>query len=209
MCIFCHDNPPFGLRSMLCGPCFGSMRRDLATLQFAHAWLGAELVALPAAFKPGTIHGSAGPRAPLSFDKHDMRVEIEAVLGSWARVVGEEMTPPLPGPRDGEVATVAAWLRDRDRLSWISDQPWADEFVRELVDLRQRAHAIAPWSAFRQDLPLPCPACGMLSLAVFGGDEFVRCRMRVCGRMMTPGEYRQEVLAWHERATTRRGVLVG
>ena len=207
MCIACQQNPPYGLRSYLCGPCFGTIRRDLATIAWAHAWLGAELVALPASFRPGSLHAAAASRPPLSLGQHDMRVQIEAVLTSWARLTGEEMLPAQPRPRSGEVRIVAAWLGERDRLSWISDQPWADEFARELRELRQQAYAVAPWDRAREDRPLPCPSCGMLTLTVYGGDEGVTCRNRVCGRYLTLVEYHVEVAAWWQRATERREVL--
>lgn len=189
MCICCQQNPPYGLRSMLCGPCFGGVRRDLATVAWAHGWLGAQLVALPASFRPGSLHAAAGSRPPINLGQHDARVQIEAVLTSWARLTGEEMVPALPGPRSGDVRTVAAWLGDRDRLSWISDQPWADEFARELRELRQQAYSAAPWDRMRDDLALPCPNCGLLALARYSGAEGVFCRNQMCRHVLLTDEY--------------------
>jgi hypothetical protein len=204
-CIACHEEPPYGLYSMLGGRCFGRLRADLATVQWAHGWLGSELVALAPAFKPGSIHAAAASRPPMNLGQHDVRVQIEGVLWSWTRMILEEIVPALRGPRTTDVPTVARWLRER--LPWVSDQPWADEFVREVRELRQSAYAVAPWDAQRSDMPLPCPRCGLLALAHFQGSDCIVCRSLACGVVLTWEKYRSEVSAWWERAQTRREVM--
>lgn len=209
LCIICRALPPYFDGSFVCGPDFARMRRDLAEVQWAYAWLGATMLALPAAWKSGTIHAAAGPRPPLSLAMHDARIDIQGKLATWARVVGEEHTPALHGPADGDVRTVATWLRAR--LQWISDQPWCDEFARELSEMRQTAYALAPWDRSRLDLPLPCPkpkGCGLLTLALYSGDDGVTCRNRACGRVMTWADYYLEVRAeWTKQTDLQRATV--
>lgn len=205
-CVICHDRPPVG-HSMIDGGCYARLRGDLATVEWAYGLLGEQLLALPAAWKPGSIGAAGGSRPPLSLAVVDARANIEGVLGSWARMVAEEHQPALHGPADGSVPAVGAWLDAR--MPWISDQPWVDEFARELGELRRAAHALAPWGRARRDLPLPCPetACGLLTLSWYADTDSVICRNRLCGLSMTIGQYRDEVSAWMRTASERREVM--
>jgi hypothetical protein len=189
-CIICLEREPYG-RSLICGGDFARLRGDLATVQWAHSWLGTSMLALPASWKPGTIHRRGGPQPPMNVAMHDVRVDITGKLATWARMVAEEMTPAMAGPAHGDVRTVATWLRAQ--LGWISDQPWCDEFARELTDMRSAAYALAPWERSRLDLPLPCPRCGLLSLSLYSGDDAVTCRIRDCGHALTWADYQRKV----------------
>lgn len=204
MCILCHEREPVG-RSFACGICFGGVRRDLITVQWAHGWLLAEMLAPPAAFRPGNLHAAAGSRPPFNLNQHDVRASIEAVVGSWARMISEEHVPALAGPASGKLPVVVTWLHAR--LPWCSDQSWFDELARELHELRQKAYSAAPWGRAREDKPLPCPSCGLLTLAQFSGDEWVMCRNELCQQAFTLAEYHGEVSAWWERANSRREVM--
>jgi hypothetical protein len=191
LCVICHDRPPVGT-SYLCGGDYARLRTDLALTAWAHWWLGRAMVTPAPAWKPGAIHHAATEgQPPFPVALLDARSAIEAVLGSWARMIAEEHTPALAGPADGGVESVVRWLRAR--LPWCSDQPWVDDYARELAELRQQAHGLVPWSRARRDLPVPCPACGLLSLSAYSGDDAIVCRSHDCGRVVAWVEYEHAV----------------
>lgn len=207
-CTVCGLRDHLG-RSFICGGCFARILGDLCTLEFAYAWLGAQMVAPQPTWKPGTIHQAGGSRPPLPVALHDARVDIHGKLASWARLIAEEAN--MRGPADDTVPAIATWLRAQ--LHWASDQAWCDDYAAELAELRGMAYGLAPWDRARTDLPLPCPArgCGMLSLSWYSGSETVVCRSRVCGHRMTSEDYVKAVVAEWERQTVddRAEVLVG
>lgn len=204
MCILCHEREPVG-RSLLDGGCFARMRGDLATAVWAHAWLETTALTPPGVWKPGTRHRAGGSQPPLNVALIDACVDIHGKLGSWARMIAEEHVPALHGPAADTVPAIGVWLRER--LPWVSDQPWCDEFAGELSVLRRTAYGLAPWDRSRSDMPLPCPSCGLLSLSLYSGDEAITCRTRLCGRVLALPEYHGEVAAWWERANSRREVM--
>lgn len=192
-CIVCSVRSHLG-RSYTCGGCYARMLGDLCTLEFAYAWLGAQMAAPQPAFKPGTIHQAAGSRPPLPLALHDARVDIHGKLGSWARLIAEEAR--MRGPADDTVPSIAGWLRVQ--LHYASDQAWCDDYATELADLRMASYALAPWGRTRRDLPVPCSACGLLSLSLYGGSDGVICRNRECGQCVPWTVYTGEVKRWHE-----------
>lgn len=207
-CIVCLEREPYG-NSLLDGGCFARMRGDLATVQWAYSWLGATMLALPASWKPGTLHRAGESQPPTSLGMHDVRVDIHDTLASWARMIAEEHTPALHGPADDTVHAIAVWLRAR--LQWCSDQPWCDQFASALTILRQNAYALAPWDRSRIDLPLPCPkprGCGLLTLSLYSGDDGVTCRNRACGRVISWADYYLEVRAeWTRQTDLQRATV--
>lgn len=201
-CVVCATRPPAYTDSMMCGPCFNRLRADIATLVGAYEWLGISMRAPGPAWKTGTIHRSGDPRLPFRTDLFDAREDIAGKLTSWARAVAEEHVPALRGPADGEPRTVGRWLIAQ--LPWISDQPWCDAMAAELGDAARRAYGLAPWDRLRRDLPLPCPGCGLLSLAQHGGDEQVTCRIRTCGHAMPWADYWRLVVEASEKERQER-----
>lgn len=203
-CVVCTTRPRKG-SSYLCGGCFVRLRVELATVQWAHDWLGAAMTASGAGPKAGAVHRAADSKPPYRLDLTDARNDIHARLSSWAQMIGEEHVPPLAGPLDGTVPGICTWLRAR--LPWCSDQEWVDAFLAELVELRQSAYRLAPWDRVRTDLPLPCPGdgCrsidpnGLLTLSQYGGDDAVVCRNKLCGHTMTAYEYKKAVGEWMDQ----------
>jgi hypothetical protein len=197
-CIACATRPRKG-DSELCGGCFARLRELVATVEWAHGWLGVNMAGGASGFKPGSLHRKADSRPPYRLDLSDARTDIHTKLASWAQAIGEEHVPPLAGPLDDSVPSIGRWLRAR--LPWVSDQPWVDSFIAELAELRGLAYGLAPWDRCRTDLPLPCPAkgCGLLTLALYGGDDAVICRSRDCGHIMTAYEYKKGVKEWIQR----------
>lgn len=182
--------------SLMCGGCFGRLRRDISTLVGAHMWLGIAMLNPSPAWKTGAIHQAPGSRIPFAAQLHDHRVDIEGKLNCWARMVLEEHVPVLHrGPADAQPETVARWLVEY--LPWISDQRWCDDIAAELGDTARAAYALVPWNRHRRDLPLPCPDCGLLTLSLYGGDELIMCRNVECGRLMTTADYWAEVRKQH------------
>jgi hypothetical protein len=186
-CTVCADRPA-APPSLMCGTCYARLRRDITTLVNAHVWLGIQMITPVPAWKPGTIgHHTTSSRPPYRLEYSDARDDIAGKLTSWARMVAEEHTPALAGPADPDPATVGRWLRLRTH--WISEQDWCAEMCRELADAARAAYGLAPWERHRRDLPLPCPACGYLTLALYGGDELIVCRYAECGRELTWIDY--------------------
>jgi hypothetical protein len=192
-CLICQDRDPYK-DSLICGGCYARLYADVGTLVGAHTWLGIAMHAAPPGFKAGTIHRSPGPRPPFRVELHDQRVDILGKLAGWVRVIIEEQ-PPGPGPADGDIRTVAQWLGVR--LPWVSDQPWCDEMARELGEAARSARALVPWDRIVRELPLPCPRCGYLTLAVYGGTDTIVCRNRECSRTMIWADYEKAVREKH------------
>jgi hypothetical protein len=203
-CICCAVRPHLG-RSFICGGCYARMLGDLSVLEFAYAWLGAQMAAPLPAWKPGTLHRAGESRPPLPVALHDARMDIHGKLGSWARLIAEEAR--MRGPERDEVPAIASWLRIQ--LHYASDQPWCDDYATELADLRKSAYGLAPWDSARTDLALKCPGCGMLSLSLYSGSETVVCRVRLCGHRMTGPDYMRAVAEeWQrQQEQTRREVM--
>lgn len=202
-CLVCLTNPPQFTESFLCGPCFNSLRRDIATLVGAHTWLHLAMLNPAPSWKVGTIgRAPASTRPPFRLELFDARVDIEGKLTTWARAVAEDHVPALRGPADGQMATVGKWLIAQ--LSWISDQPFCDEMAREFRETASMAFGLVPWQRLRRDLPMPCPGCGYLTLSKYGGDDQVSCRNRACGKAMTWADYWGNVVQTSEKERLAR-----
>lgn len=105
---------------------------------------------------------------------------IVGVLGEWGRLVREERNFAAP-TEPITVVTEIGFLRKQ--LPWITEQPWLDEFEREVKDLHRSLRQVTGDSG-----PKPigaCPAeftddgqvktCGATLYAPLNGDV-VRCR---------------------------------
>ena len=185
--------------SCMCGGCYARLHVDVGTLVGAHTWLGVAMRNPTPAWKPGAIHRPSGPRPPFQVQLHDARVDIAAKLTSWAKLIAEEHTPALAGPADSDPATIGRWLGHR--LRWVSEQLWCDEMARELNELARSAYALVPWDRERRQLPLPCPGCDLLTLVLYGGQEWVSCRNPECGALLSWADYWLAVQEQHARLT--------
>lgn len=123
--------------------------------------------------------------------------ELLGLIGSWARLILEEhpvqpMRGPNAAPWHGDVA---AWIAPH--LPWCTEQDWAAEMRRELVEyvttLRHKyptADDVEPV----QRVDVPCPRCGLLSLTYtpprFAGQAFrVECTDPDCARVFSEDEW--------------------
>ncbi len=205
-CIICGQREP-RTPSLACGACYAYLRATLAAVAWAHSWLRTRMYTLTPAWKPATTHAApTTTRPPFAVELHDTRTDIATTLNKWAGIVGYWHEPPIPGPADHTVPTVARWLTDR--LGWLLEQdPWADLDVHQLLDtlaqLHRDAYALAPWESCRRDLPLPCPACEQLTLSVYGGDDAVICRDPDCARTVGWAEYQDAVRTWSNMVTRK------
>lgn len=184
-CLAC-DRPRWS-NSLMCGGCFVRLRSDIDTLIAAHAELGRDMTAIRAGRHDGASHQPPGPRLPFPEPLHDTRVMIEAQLTGWARIIAEEHTPAIHGPTDSSLPTVGLWMAAL--LPWVSQQQWCDAMAGELGETALSVRRLVPTEPRRRELPGPCPACRMLSLIVYDGDEVVFCRIRTCGHRMPWGQY--------------------
>jgi hypothetical protein len=198
LCVVC-DTRPRKDRSHTCGGCFVRLRIELATVLGAHDWLGGNMGPGSAGLNGAVTRRPGESRPPYRVEFSDARTLIHKKLAEWAGYIAREHFPPLAGPADDTLPAIGVWLRAR--LPWVSDQPWAGEFLEQLGQLRREAYGLAPWDRMRTDLPLPCPGkgCGLLTLSLYGGDDAVVCRNRTCGHVMTAYEYKKGVEEWMER----------
>lgn len=151
---------------------------------------------LPAVLLPGSVlddmpHGRrVDPPAPVRLevlDALDERLVVDTeeyrgtlgILWSWARLIREERQ--LAAGDDPTVVTEIGFLRRH--LPWVCEQPWVDEFEREIRLLHRSLR-----QATGETGPKPigaCPAesihdgevrtCGAMLYAPITGDV-VRCR---------------------------------
>lgn len=91
------------------------------------------------------------------------------------------------------LTTVTSWLLHH--LDGILATPGCVTADRgaEILDLHQRARALARSDARRLRKPLRCPSCHLLLLYWTEGDNQVRCANPDCGRILTLAEYEAEV----------------
>ena len=105
------------------------------------------------------VTGSHTDRLPINDHTADIRVAIRRTLASWARLHVDDLSRPAPrckacttareacaehratGPSNEEPATTIAYLARH--LDWAAAQPWIDDYLGELTDLRGRA-----WNAY-------------------------------------------------------------
>lgn len=183
LCVACGQETA---RDMLGGRCWARLNRNLAGTVDAWRWLG-ECMPRGLVSQGEPLSGTKSPPIPLILAMHDQRVHIAGVLASWARMVAEDRS--LTGPAGVDPPTVGAWLAPH--LRWCATQPWVDDLLTELADVVRQAHTTAPWRPHIHRLPLPCPDCGQVSLAILGGSDWVTCRNRDCGRLLGRGFYEQ------------------
>lgn len=137
-----------------------------------------------------------GSREPISLDVVDLRVDAPAKLTEWVRLVWEErdglLADPDTGPTGQTVTELCPWLRAR--AAWIVDQPWSDELMTELGDLRSKL-ARAPGSPLLATTAghVPCTRCGG-SVAIRQHDA--GRRVEVSGRCAECGHaYDEDAIA--------------
>lgn len=87
----------------------------------------------------GPVSGSHNHRLPLNPTIADIRIDIRHTLASWARIHTEELHTTPPG--GDEPAAVAPFLARY--VDWSAAQPWIDDYLGELAELRRRA-----WNAY-------------------------------------------------------------
>lgn len=138
-------------------------------------------------------HEMRGPKRLMTQHQRDVPGMLRR---SWSEYTGRyEWTEP---PARFAVGPASLWLKAQiDRLAstlWIADEmePW--------LDLMSRAHALAPWRTQTHLIPqIECPACGGVALALFGGEEDVRCLR--CRSMFSPDRY----AIWCRQLAERHG----
>lgn len=171
-----------------CEPVSGSREPPLALRTDQWSFAG------PAA--PGDVH-------PVTWEDADCQVgdnPLPAVLASWVLLVAEErrVTVPVVQRRHYESA-VGAYAEFLARHhDWHLQQPWADEYAREIHSLWKRARTLAADWPLVHRLPAPCPSvdCGLLTLRRDDGAAFIYCDRHDggCGRRWSEADYQRLVL---------------
>lgn len=110
-------------------------------------------------------------KTPIDLEAPDDIPDFPGTLASWARMVAEERERG----DDLGAATIAGSVRMlRGERQWIAQQPWVDDYARELHDLHRslaRAVGDSMWPKSIGD----CPNCGTALYNTIGVDVVV-CR---------------------------------
>jgi hypothetical protein len=196
-CTYHDGNPRPQREGLLCRACAYRLRRHITQAPAVHAWLWLAMVREQSGTEP--ISGSREAPLPIRVALHDLRDDLTAVMASWADVVASESR--LVGPEGDSLTHTVPWLLRH--LQGALSRIWVGDLADEMADLHRRAYLAAPWDRERRDLPAPCPECGLLTLALYGGADEVVCRNAVCGETIPSRLYDHyvRVLADEHRAT--------
>jgi hypothetical protein len=184
----------------LCGRHYATLAYAIADCLEAWRWLADPTAGSGRPTGP-RVSGSREEPLPIDPARTEQRALARSTVDSWARriaagsgVLGPfARTPSGDGPSE-PVQTVCRWLVLR--LPWVARQPYAAAMLAELRDVAAGAWRIAPRRGRpMQRLPLPCPACGMLSLGYMQDTGLVECRMPDCPEQMGYAAYRSLVTA--------------
>jgi hypothetical protein len=126
------------------------------------------------------VSGTPDWRLPIADHVAEARTRIRHVLASWARLHAEEL-PSTPPSGDHPTVT-SAWLARY--TDWSAAQPWVDEYLAELTELRGRARALI-------DLPQPRRVDVAACVEYPGG---VRCTGQLSTRLREDGDPQPSVI---------------
>jgi hypothetical protein len=120
-------------------------------------------------------------------EHHDQNgpLPVVSVLGAWCDALG------FPGVASISSA-VGTLLRHHEAAVAAS---WAPEYADDIQRLYGRLAGLAQVWARRTPLTLPCPRCGLLSLAAIDGQD-IRCGIDGCGVILRQAEYDRRAAAW-------------
>jgi hypothetical protein len=194
--------------ALLCTGHYSRLTEIVATTPAVVAHLRS-LVAPGAPAREDTSRGAPqGKRtpAPLTVDAVDAADAEVELLHNWCRLVADELGVELPAIRgawlgpNGVVRGIRAadtsmvddltrWLAVR--LDWACDQPWVDDMLTELGEVRGRH--LRRWpvrDTARRLRGHPCPTCERLTLVLHpptndGSPVLVVCADRRCGGVLS------------------------
>jgi hypothetical protein len=151
-----RDTPPIALGGLrLCIGHYTRLRGLLAgpeTLAGAYGSLVGAHHGYPAS-SSAHVTGTTEAMLPINPAVAELRDRISGAMASWARIHVEEM--PATAPHNAAPVIVGAWLARY--TDWSADQPWAGEYVAELVELYGRARRLIDLPAPRRTQVGPCP----------------------------------------------------
>ena len=194
LCVVCQDRPAWAPR-LVDALCYRTLRADLGDLAAAYDWLGECMTTLSSTWREHTIHSvPVEPPAPMQLHLADARSHIADNVWYWVQAVAEAKRPRPRPPAEPTVRSATAWLAAR--LGWIVRQYPVGDLARDISGLRDAASDVAPRPLAEASLPLPCPKCNMLGLAIRGGwDAGTRVACSMCRAAFSVSQYRQLVAA--------------
>lgn len=156
----------------LCWPCHRRLDLLLTDAETVDRWLTANMASGQGAASEGAkITGSKEQPLPIKAALYDVRQELRDHWSTWVDWLIE---------RHGLSSVRSSVGEDTRRLlSWLDRiEEWEqiDDLFEYTLDLFSRAHALAPWRpAMRRVGTIPCPECGEVNLAIYGGEEDITC----------------------------------
>jgi hypothetical protein len=119
-------------------------------------------------------HGDQGGAAP-----------IAGTLAGWVRVHEEESR--FVACRSYTLGGMLAYLRAPNVYAWAVEQPWAREYADEIAAAHRSLLPFELLRARRRPLQLPCPRCGLRTLAIEDGHD-AECGNPNCQIILRPAE---------------------
>lgn len=184
---------PVRVRNGVVCPACRRAWRDLVTgIVDAFDWLADRMVrfAAPAGYGSGPVSGTREPPAPMRVEMADQRAVLAAVLRDWAGRAAAGGA--RPGPAGDDPVVLSRWFVSA--LDWLAVWPEFPALAAAFSEALGGSYGVAPWGRTRRDLPVPCTACGVQAVSLYGGEEWIRCR--ACGHRIPWWRYER----WVRRA---------
>ena len=196
---------------VLCSWCWGRLQSTTRTLPALVEHL--ELVASPSIQSPSGHTSEGGgcsrPSEGMLYPAATVEVDdLHSMLATWCAEVADERSLPhhmaltrwAPGDGwealgpsgPGATRRLVSWLDPH--LEWVASQPWAGDFLAELLAASRRAESRFPVEERARRSDVRCPACGCRSLIVSpppapGADVVVTCELPACGLVLAEADW--------------------
>lgn len=135
--------------------------RAVAELPSLYEFLGRRLVASGAGGLTGMPSGNREPGIDINHRVAQARTDIRNNLSTWARVAVEERSMHCP-PDD--LPSIAAFIVAQ--VEWFSSQPFARQFVNDVVDDWHTARGLSDPNPTRRFEVGPCPEAGCAGILI-------------------------------------------
>lgn len=116
---------------------------------------------------------------------------VLAVIASWAELVVETSAADLTEASHQSLSTATTGDQIRTlqaTLAWAARQDWARDYATEIRRIVRQLSPLALAAPSSRPLPLPCPRCHRLTLAISPGAD-PSCTDTDCARVLRPAEY--------------------
>jgi hypothetical protein len=168
-CVICKR---YSRAELSCASCIKKMRNALEELPTLHQQAGFYLE--PSRTGSGAVSAERSIGVNVNALDFVMANDLLTILHSWERVIREDrrLTPPALVPKEPTIeAEVQVTCNFHlSHLEWSMSQPWALEFVEEVLQLHARGRAAA--KQFKEQVRrIPCPTDDCKKFVVIDVDD--------------------------------------